>query len=569
MAVPLPTRAVVLPRAGSVAALGARADVLLVGALVGLAFAVRWPSLLLSPQFPSIGGTVLQALDVADGRALPLFDQAPYLGPLLVYLLAGVFKLFGPSVEAPLLLAWAIGSLTTVPTYLLGRELGGRSVGLLAGALLATSGAHTVITSHVPLVHSMTPLLATTTLWLLVRAVSRVEPDDTPGRRVATPATSGMARRLPRLPTTGAGRLLAASGLLAGLSLQSHPTVAPLLGGAALASLLCRPAWLRTRWPYLAVVGVVLGYSVLLAHHLQTRFVVVDDVRDKQARYLDADDDAGENAERGIYLNNLEQLAISAARLASGAIDQRQEVADYLRDPWVLVYPAFALAGLAVAARRGNPVLLLALLPAILLPPLFSGKYRPILDGRYLMPLVPVLFVGVGLALAALARVLQARGATSRWQAMSWTAFLPLGVLAMLLVLHPLWLLADFYEESQEDGFSNAMYLQTHDQIRAAELGGELVVLDDRLGEVKSAGGGNARSNFAWLLAVSRIPAGTWDAAGDDPAALVGHVAILHRTTADRLTDRLSLAPLDGRRPNGRDRPSYRAYRVAAPEASR
>lgn len=563
MAVPLPIRTFVLPRVGSATALGVRADVLLAGGLVGLAFAVRWPSLLLSPQFPSIGGTILRALDVADGRALPLNDQAPYLGPLLVYLLAGVFKLFGPSVEAPLLLAWALGSLTVVPTYLLGRELGGRPAGLLAGALLATSGAHTVISSHVPLVHSMTPLLATTTLWLLVWAVNRAALDETVRQHQAA---IGMARPVLAVPGAGGGRLLALAGLFAGLSLQTHPTVAPLLGGAALATLACRPVWLRTRWPYLAALAVMLGYGLLLAHHVQTHFAVVDDVQSKQARYLDADVDDGENADRGVYLNNLEQLAISTVRLTSGAIDEREETLEFLLDPWVLVYPAFGLAGLALVAWRGNPVLLLALLPALLLPPLLSGKYRPILDGRYLMPVVPVLLVGIGLAFAELGRVLVARGAASRWHTPSWTAFLPLSALAVLLVLHPLWLLSEFYKDTQEDGFSNALYLRTLDQVRAAELGDEVVVLDDRLSEVKSAGGGDGRSNFTWLLAVSRISSGTWDGAGGDaPEALAGQVAILHRTTAEHLGDQLTLTPLDGRRLTGRDRPSYRAYRVTTP----
>ena len=158
---------------GSRARAVARLDLLLVGGLVALALVVRWPNLLLVPQLPSIGGTVLAALDLADGRAFPLYDQAPYLGGLMVYLLAAIFALFGPSVEATMLVPWVVGGLTAVPTYLLGRELGGRAAGLLAGALLATSGAHTVITSHVPLSHSLTPLLAATTLWLLVRADAR------------------------------------------------------------------------------------------------------------------------------------------------------------------------------------------------------------------------------------------------------------------------------------------------------------------------------------------------------------------------------------------------------------
>ena len=53
------------------------------------------------------------------------------------------------------------------------RELAGRMVGLFAAALLATAGAHVVVTSHVVLSHSLTPLCSTFTLWLLARAVMR------------------------------------------------------------------------------------------------------------------------------------------------------------------------------------------------------------------------------------------------------------------------------------------------------------------------------------------------------------------------------------------------------------
>src|SRR5215210_4813278 len=104
-------------------AVGALADVLLVGSLVALAGAVRWPHLLMSPQFPSVGDTVMMALDVAEGRAFYLHDAAPYLGAPFIWLLALVYKLFGPSIEATQLLAWTLGSLTVIPTYLLGREV--------------------------------------------------------------------------------------------------------------------------------------------------------------------------------------------------------------------------------------------------------------------------------------------------------------------------------------------------------------------------------------------------------------------------------------------------------------
>src|SRR5436189_5537140 len=80
-------RAFELPLVGRLA-LGAWVDVLVVGTLVVLAGAVRWPYLLLSPQFPSVGDTIMAALDMAEGRAFYLHDSAPYLGAPFIWLLA-------------------------------------------------------------------------------------------------------------------------------------------------------------------------------------------------------------------------------------------------------------------------------------------------------------------------------------------------------------------------------------------------------------------------------------------------------------------------------------------------
>lgn len=503
-------------------------DVLLVSTLIGLAGAVRWPNLLLSPQFPSVGAGILLAVELLDGRAFPLADDAPYIGAPFIYLLATVYKLFGPSVEITLLVPWAIGALTVIPTYLLGRELAGRTAGLLAGALLATAGAHVVVTSHVPMSHSLTPLCSTFTLWLLARAVVR-----------------------------HSGWSLALAGLAAGLTLQTHPTVLPLLVGSAAAVLLVRPAWLRTRWPYIAVVLVVLGYSTLLANHVRTGFAVVADIEGKQEEYLEGGEGVEEDTDRGIYLTNLASLSVSLARMASGEIDERESSADYLSDPWVLSYPALAVLGALIAARRGNPLLLVALALAVFWPPLLSGKYKPILDGRYLMPDLPVIFVDVAVAFAALAGLSMRSMPAIR---LAGGALLLVGAVA--LVLHPLAPLERFYKESQEDGFSNALYLTTMQQIRAARQADEVVLLDPQLTTVKSTGGGKASTNFAWLTAVSRIPTQPLDTSGR--SNLTGRLAILHRSTADNLDKRLRLEPLDGKRANGKDSPSYRAYRIGS-----
>lgn len=540
--------------------LAAYVDVLLVGTLVLVAGTVRWPNLLLSPQFQSGGTAIPMAIDIADGRAFYLREASPYVGGPYIWLLALVYKLFGPSLEATMLVTLALGVLTIVPTYLLGREVGGRGVGLVAAMLLATSGAHTVITSHVPISHSVTPLVTTTVLWLLVRAVRRA-----PETSVSEADASAVIR---------GGRLLALAGVLAGLALQTHPTAAPLLVGAGAGALLMRPAWLRTRWPAIALAMVVLGYSSLLAYHVTSGFKVVADIQKKQGIYLDAgrpDVDTGPRT--ALYPANLGALLLSSARLMSGTLDERDGPADFLLDPWVVAPAALALAGLAIAVKRRAWWLVGAVVLAVFLPPAFNGRYRPVLDGRFLMPLLPVLFVALAVAIWSVAQTLtvglfSARsGLASAWEIVHGVALAAMVAGSVALVVHPLAQLDAFYHASIEDGFSNALYLQTLRELQAAGVGDEAILLDPKLMDIKSLGGGKAWTNLQWLLAVSRLPNESL-ADISAPSGLTGRLAILQRDTAGRLDHSLSLEPLDGRNLSRGDRPSYRAYRIGGPVAS-
>jgi hypothetical protein len=216
---------------------------------------------------------------------------------------------------------------------------------------------------------------------------------------------------------------------------------------------------------------------------------------------------------------------------------------------------ATAVAGPQTFPHLSVELLVIGLGLAILLPPLLNGKYKPIMDGRYLMPLVPVLFVGIGVALVGTAHAI--RPGRLRPPALALLA-----LFGALLVGHPLALLAEYYDDSQHDGLDNALYLQTLDQLKAARADGEMVLLDPRLREVKTLGSGNAGSTFTWLLAVSGLPSSPYQG---DPAELPGRLAVLRRQTADLVDDQLDLLSLDGRRFRGMERPNYRAYRVAAP----
>ncbi|MFN0071032.1 MAG: glycosyltransferase family 39 protein [Chloroflexota bacterium] len=526
MAIPFPSRRPLEVRALPLTVPLSVLDTALVTCLVLVGLGVRWQNLFSSPPFAGLGTSILSALEVAQGRAWPLADQAPYLGAPFVYLLAAVFRVFGPSLEGTMLLAWFIGALSIVPAYLLGKEIGGRMAGTVGAVLLATSPAHTIISSHVPWVHSLTPLLATLSLWLLARAAIRRE-----------------------------GRTLLFAGLAIGITLQTHPTAFPLLAGAALATAIWIQAWRQIRHSVLFAACIVLGYSPLLLHHVQTQFQVVGDVQGKQSRYLDADSDPGERADQGVYANNLEQLAGSLVQLTSGEMmDNALSAGSYLRDPRLSIYAVLGGLGLVLGPRRYGWILLAGLIPAILLPPLLNGKYKPILDGRYLMPLVPVLFVGIGCALAQL------------WTKLRHPRLLPLAALVLMatlsgLTLNSLTRLDRYYEEAAEDGASNSLYLRTLATARGQQRPGETMLLDPRLREVKMPAGASAGSTFLWLLPVSGLPVLEMTA-GTTPESLDGRLLLVHRVTANDLRQTVEVHYVDGFSPNGKDQPGYRLIRI-------
>src|SRR5581483_11164168 len=112
------------------------------------------------------------ALAVAHGTLLPLTNASPYIGPWNTYLTAAAFLVFGSSLAVARGLVLVLGALTVVSTYALSRALGGsRPTALLAGALLATSGAHVLAGSRVAWSNSTTALYTTVMLLLVVAAL--------------------------------------------------------------------------------------------------------------------------------------------------------------------------------------------------------------------------------------------------------------------------------------------------------------------------------------------------------------------------------------------------------------
>src|SRR5438045_2822040 len=114
-----------------------RAELGLLGGLFLLAIAVRSAYLWEIPRFTDEIVEESLAARSALGQSLPLTNIDPYIGAFWNYLLAAIFRFFGPNIYSPRVVVLILGALSVVPTYLLARSIGGHAVGLLAGTLLA------------------------------------------------------------------------------------------------------------------------------------------------------------------------------------------------------------------------------------------------------------------------------------------------------------------------------------------------------------------------------------------------------------------------------------------------
>ena len=359
-----------------------------------------------------------------------------------------------------------IGGVTVVPIYLLGREVAGPTAAIVASGWIVMSPA-TVISSHVPWVHSLTPLFATITLWLLARAHHQRD------------------RR---------SLFLASVCALVDIA-DSSDRVASLVGAIGLA---CSSVPARRR-PSVALVVVAalaaFGYSPL-REQASTHFQVTDDVQSKRACYRRGYLRPEATPASGVYFENLGQLGASLTPLTAG---------DLLEDrsaPTVEVHCSIRSIYLPSAGYCGNPAPSEAYQQGAI-GELYAWcvdtahvewQIQTALDRRYIMPLVPVPFVGIG-AMGSSA----GEAPNIRPRSCDWTVGLTNTI--ALAALDPLVALDRFYRESTEDGASNQRYSLTLKQVLEERQSGDVVWLDPRLRDIRMRdGGANALNTLSWLL---------------------------------------------------------------------
>jgi 4-amino-4-deoxy-L-arabinose transferase-like glycosyltransferase len=548
--------------------------VLLLGAVLGIAAAARWPNIWLIPTFTDETIEVKLAYEIARGQAAPLTNVDPYIGALWNWALALGFWTFGLSPFLPRLVSFVCGMATVGAAWWLGRELGrevgddtrGRVTGLIAATFLAGCSTHVLVNSHVAWSHATTPLWTTLGFACLLRSLRKPHPRPLPAaaeRGADGPSPplhrGGEGRRRSRCSRRAAdggwgspGRWLIGVGFFIGLAIQTHITAVLLLPGTGLALLLQRPGLLRTRWAVFGVLAFCLATANLLAYNVMTGGGTLRGGQAVLSDYNGEDD----GLDAGAYGENLGRLTLATTWVLSGAIEKRRFVNETLAQPLLLGYLALAVGSVVWSARRGRWLPLLVAVPYLLILPMLQGKYEPILNGRYVMPILPLVFASIGLAVEDALTTLRTRVPARA----ALLGGMVLGV-AALVALYPLAPLAQY----QRSARTNHAILAAHEAVLAAREPDEVVLVDYGLDGVFFMAAGSAFKSMELLLGGSGVPYTVIDARQSSVEdALSGHdsrLLVLNAEKVRSLGRDFTLTPLMG---GEKDGPGFGVYRVSA-----
>lgn len=497
-------------------------DSVVLAGLLGIAAAARWPNLWLIPTFTDETIEVGLSYDIAQGLAAPLTSIDPYIGAFWNWVLALGFWVFGMSPWLPRLLVFLTGVSTVGAAWWLGRELAGRIGGVVAALFMAGCSTHILVNSHVAWSHATTPLWATLGMACLVRALR------------------------------SDARWVIGTGFFLGLAIQTHITAILLLPGVGLTILVQRWRLLLTRWALFAVLAFAFATVNLIVYNVQTAGGSLRGGQAVLAEYTGQDD----GPDTSEYTENLGRLTLATTWVLSGAIEKRRFVGETLAQPLLIGYLGLAVCSLLWAARRGSWLPFLVTVPFALALPLLQGKYEPLLNGRYMMPVLPLVFGSIGLVTVDLVRWIW-----RRWPGRAPAVNGALLCLVVLIALYPLAPLARY----QRNARTNHAILAAYEAVLAGRDSGETVLVDYGLDGVFFMAAGSAFKATELLLGGSQIPYTVIDArAASLEEALSGHesrLLVLNTEKVRSLSRNFTLTALMG---GEKDGPGFGVFRVTA-----
>jgi hypothetical protein len=474
-------RAEVRPRAGLVV------DVVTMLGLLVAAFAARWPYMYTAPRFRDDTLNSLLALRIYRGQQFPFTDVEAYIGAFFNYAVAAGMFVIGPTIYAARIVVMWFGVATVGAAYVLGRELGGPSagpiVGLIAAAFYTTNGIAIGPVGHVAFSGSMPPLFTPLSFWRLQRWAAR-----------------------------RTGSTLVWAGFMLGMSMHTHPTVVAMLPGAAGYVLWRNLGVLRTRAPYLAVLAFAIAFGPMIVYNVMTGGQSI-----RHAEYT--------ATERPDYVGSQNSALTPASYVArqkdywlllhgtlGGAVDERSGAMGYLADPLLAVISGLGIAGLTWAAvrHRYRLPLWIGASFALVLPVFSVNHYYVEYDGRYVLPLLPMVYACIGLLVVDSVRALRVRVHTP-------VARKAVPIVAGLLILMvaglPLLSLARYYNRASRVEPTNLSLTRAMDEVKSAMRPGDVVLLDSLLNTRRLAPNADPLKDeastfrvFRYIMEFDRVP---------------------------------------------------------------
>lgn len=438
-----------------------------------LALLVRWPNLQLIPAMTDETGQVAWAFRIAQGEHFPLTDQHAYIGIIYPYLLALLLKLFGPHADLPRIMMAVqnalLAGLVVVWTWLITRLTSQEDAypsplvaAAIAGGLVVTSFQFIVLSSHVAWSNGLTPLFVTAALASMWWAVTHDRP-------------------VWLLPGAFAWNL----------ALQAHPSAVVLAPGAILWTL-WQPTgrrWLRTRWPWLALLVFLLSYGNMLWYNLAEGHEATSQWQDPRHSF-------GLALAPLTYLERVTGFALQLARTLAGSyLPFDGDNPPVLITPLTPVMAVWATLALLWAARRWETALLTwTSLSMLLVTSLFSDGYSTLYQTRFVANVLPLIYIATGLAMG------------EAWRRRRALARVAVGLGAIFLILAPLVALSAFYSASEAKGLTNARFLHVVGAARQAAAQGDLVLLDRDADDIQLGGSGDPDRAMRHYLTLEGIP---------------------------------------------------------------
>lgn len=298
------------------------------------------------------------------GKALPLHNAAFDIGALHNYILAGVFKLLGPGVYWPRLYVAVTSALTVVLVYYLGKRLYGRTTAIIAAGLLLTNGMHILVT-HMAWANCTTPFFWTMAVIAMVLAEQEKD-----------------------------GRWLVVAGLMWGITLQTHSTVAIYILAAFIYIVsrhFRRTSEIKPGFYIGSFAAFLAGYANMVYFNILTRGGSLQGILSKGYTLE-------EHPGLASFTNNLLSMAVELLRTLSSDYKDHPQVWWYLLNPIFLISAFLLGLGIyfAVKEEKGLPAYMMV--AGFALIPWVNRRYGFFVVTRYIMPIVlsGILLLGFG-----------------------------------------------------------------------------------------------------------------------------------------------------------------------------